>query len=656
MPATQRKKSRHSAKQSKPSARSKAVTARQLELLCRFNYSHIEFDGKLQNTIDALTHLKARYACLGLMNPRLDPLILDQAELAARCKRIRKVIARLKRDEDIRAHLVIPGLLPPGQWSPQWSRYLRTLLEHTVESHAEVLWFDDPGNDRSPDSRSRSARAQSFQPDDVLKLAGQLGTIICEATRTMRVGLIAADADRYRRVGLDPLAIASTLAGNDLPLMASPQGLATDYHRTAILHTAATLASDHAAETIGPSADQPSCHPVGLIQQPHASNFHKAAETNQLQLVLNILYGRRQLLIDCFDDVGSAPGKEHVHLNAIKQRSRYFKLMARTMARPYQPIGLRVVTTGSDAASHRWARLLGRMGLPVKMTQARQVPQQPSTDPIAGARGFVADPYLVSGKDVAETITKDQFLVLLAEGVLFDAEAATLMASRGWAEQLGIAVEGPLPSAQCEMLSDGGFAQPYYGRSIILDHATDQSAETAAPLQLRLTSDHARAITTLWTGRHTPTMPGIVVHETADSDTRSAVLPYSVRDDHAGWFLNPVRQRHMADLLTWLKRGRLSCQVENTADVVPFCFFDTSGKRLVLVLLNVGYDWAVDTRVRLPLVPFPINSVQEISERGTLEAYDDLTVEQYGSYRYLELNDDTAVPPMQMSVFLLKSR
>jgi hypothetical protein len=113
------------------------------------------------------------------------------------------------------------------------------------------------------------------------------------------------------------------------------------------------------------------------------------------------------------------------------------------------------------------------------------------------------------------------------------------------------------------------------------------------------------------------------------------------------------RQRHFREVFAWLLRKRLDCFVENTPDLVPFYIPLGKGRRTIIALLNVGFDWAIDARIRLSRIGFTVKRVRELNEQGRLVSYCDLRLRTCCDYQYIDITSDVAVPPMQMTILLL---
>ena len=94
--------------------------------------------------------------------------------------------------------------------------------------------------------------------------------------------------------------------------------------------------------------------------------------------------------------------------------------------------------------------------------------------------------------------------------------------------------------------------------------------------------------------------------------------------------------------------------MENTPDLVVFYLPLPQRLKIILVLLNVGFDWAIDARIRLNRLPFPPKRIRELNEQGQLVVHRQLQLHTCGDYQYLQLSTDTAVPPLQMTVLILE--
>ena len=176
---------------------------------------------------------------------------------------------------------------------------------------------------------------------------------------------------------------------------------------------------------------------------------------------------------------------------------------------------------------------------------------------------------------------------------------------------------------------------------------------------LKPTHKDARFITTLQNPGEIPNIPGMIVFDDNKQNHRCAILPYDLPslpdESHTSVapLLSTFRLRHFQDLFQWLHRKRLPCLVENTPDLIPFYIVIPRKQRMVLALLNLSFDWAIDVRIRFGRLPFKVKRVRELDEQGRLVEYSDLRLTVSRDYQYLQLNSDTAVAPMQMTVLVL---
>ena len=148
-------------------------------------------------------------------------------------------------------------------------------------------------------------------------------------------------------------------------------------------------------------------------------------------------------------------------------------------------------------------------------------------------------------------------------------------------------------------------------------------------------------------------IPGITIFDNIVKNQRSAVLPYDLQNADLAPLLTTQRQRHFQDLFCWLRSAPLPCAVENAVDLVPFYLQDALHQRTILALLNVGFDWAIDTRIRLGQLPKKAKRLRELNEDGKYQTYQDFQLNRHHDYHYIQLTEDTAVPPMQMAVFVI---
>lgn len=286
-----------------------------------------------------------------------------------------------------------------------------------------------------------------------------------------------------------------------------------------------------------------------------------------------------------------------------------------------------------------WPVLLWRWGLRAGFVSTSAVKSGDKTGSV----------YILTGQ-TPRFLSRRQFNHIFKCGVLLDAQAAQTIQDMNLPGLIGTKVGTPIKNVQTEIISDQTFAAPYYGyHTILAGHFVPDDFRSLKPFH-----NNARVVTTLVRKNHLPNTPGMILFDNVDHNHRCAILPYSLDKADAAPLLTIERQRHFREIFTWLRRGRLDCFVENTPDLALFYIPDAAHRRLILGLLNIGFDWALKSRIRLNHLPFKVKRVRELDEQGLLVEHPKLKLTLCRDYQYLHLNTNTAVPPMQMTVLVLE--
>ncbi|MBN1844849.1 MAG: hypothetical protein JW810_04140 [Sedimentisphaerales bacterium] len=633
-------------------------------------YNHIESDGKCVNLQEMLEEMDADRVCISLGNGRLDPPCPDKRILEDRWQRLEWVQKKLRRG-GVRLEVALPSLTAADPDKTGTIERLEDLCRRACRLDPHRIWIDDTAG-RPHDRFDRSGYLAWFR---------RIGRILAKGKWRRSADLLAGSPERYEPFGLSAGRIAMVLADGQKCRFAQMQPFDRDRDRTAILQAAFSLGRSAAYGKPFGLAEA-----WGFIEHPQASGFQKSAESTQMQFLLNRLFGRQNLLLNAFDLLGNPPNAENPYLNIWKNSQRVNRQFSRLLGGQLEHAGLGLIipegggppagaagttkgladtnASGHDAAG--WSHLLWRLGLPVVLMTPQQALQRDTT-------------FVLTGRQ-AGRLNQKQLEHLFHHGVLLDATAAATLAKTPYQNWLGCTIHSRCTGAQIEILSDGGFGAPYYGRRTLLCPDGDLALGTAR--QPRHTD--ARPITTLQGFATRANIPGIVIFDDTRNRRRCAILPYDLgTDSQAGQgylnghstiesgahndppsssepgqigiqpLLSPVRQRHLQDLLAWLRRGRLDCQVENAPDLVPFLVRIHPARRLVMALLNISFDWAIEARIRFGSMPFAVRRVRELNEQGQWNDHAKLRWVRHQDYQYIQLTPETAVPPMQMTILAL---
>ncbi len=593
-------------------------------IILRFAYRQFQTDGRLQNLYETLNEIKAGMVLLSFADAGFDDEILPWDKVTERLEVIKVSTRRLKKRKFF-AELVLPSI--PDCSNKDYKSYLVNLFKAAAEVGCQTLWLDDASLDKLTDN-SAIDRKLFYK---------QLGKEVKKINKKVSIGLLAAPIDTYAAYGLNALQLAALLADGGEPLLAQTQPFRQDYDRTEILEAAATVAISQ--QQCSHAIDQIAL--LGNINQLYASPFHKAAESTQMQINLNVLFGHRQIVLNCFDEMGTAPRIDNLYLQMIKANRKFIDKLASYVPADICYDGIRIVLpdqpeTGYDLST---ATMFWRMGLPVTFIQASDIDQDYDSGMVSILCGTVP-----------EEMTREQLNAVFTGGVILDAIAAETIYKMGLPGLIGCHIGDTIEGACTEILSFQAYANRFYG------HQTIYRNRVSADKFRQIEPFHAntRVITEITRHGSLPNVDGMVTFDNIEHHHRCAILPFELNADTCKLLLSPARQVHMVDIINWVQRHRLLCQVENTPDLVPFMGFVPDKKRIVLTLMNIGFDWAIDARIRLGKLPFKVKKVKELNEQGKIVKDDSLKVTNDDSYSYLHLTSDFPVPPMQMLVLLLE--
>ncbi|MBN2376952.1 MAG: hypothetical protein JXD22_11150 [Sedimentisphaerales bacterium] len=610
---------------------SPAVTA-----TLRFSYQHFETEGKLVNTIEALEQIKAKRVCLGLSNGPLDPAAANLELFQSRLERVRKVIAKLRR-RSIQTELVLPSLTEMNPKSSDAQQLLKSLYSLAPQTKAAVIWIDD----------AAKSHHHNFNTPQMTSWFQTIRQSVRKKNPKIKLGLIAAEPEQYLGLDLSAEQLAQILSSgkkssdkksNNQTLLAQNQSFRNDYNRIDILQTARELTWCQALRD--PAARYES---IGQLGQDSHCTFGKSTEATEMQINLNLLFGNKSLLLNCFDWTGISPGSENPYLHKLINSRKLYQKLSNFLADRPEHYGLCIIVPekarGSSALANinPWFTLLWRMGFPVKCATPKSVKK-------------ISDTVFILAGNLPNQLTATQLKHVFQQGVLLDVDAAQTLQKMGRNDFVGLEVGAALHDVQTEILSDQTFANRQYGRHTILTG----NLPVGSCRKLKPIHDQARFITTMQRKNRIPNTKGMIIFDNNDLNHRSAVLPYSLGNADPVFLLNQQRQQHFQDLFQWLNRGRLNCFVENAPDLVPFYITDTGKRRIIIALLNVGFDWAIDARLRLARLPFAVKRVRELDQNGKLESYPELKLQIAKDYQFVQLHSDTAVPPMQITILLLE--
>lgn len=595
-----------------------------------FSYRHFQTNGKLENLIEGMDQVKQPAVCLSLYELEVEGGLPEKAEMKKRCERLKKV-ARYLRKKGIKTDILLPGPGKMGIKNLSRMRWITTAGELIASCGIETVWIDDR-NAQHPKGLTRKT---------LLSHLKSYKTRIHKFNSYQKIGYIADSPHNYFHFGLTPAEIAESLSGENNPLLAQSQSFRDDIERTSVLRTACEI---KLGQTLSRGIPLTAC-----TEHHSASPFQKCAEADEIQLTLNALHNMHEVLIDCFDRVGTAPGLDNHFLNGQESHRGFLKKLAKFG--PFTPVGTTLVVPPSRAnksappatsslPDSAWPEMLWRMGLPVDMIGADEI--KPGKTP-----GTV---YLLIG-DTPRHLSRRQFNEIFNHGVLMDIEAAETIQEMGLPGLIGVKIGNAPREIETEIISDSTFVHPCYGYNTWwkpLFHKTDFR-------RVKPFHNNARTITTLKAPHQSPTIPGIAIFDNIDHNHRSAILPYRLHKDNIAALLTTHRQRHTRELLAWLLRRRLDCFVESTPDLVPF-FHRLAGRknRFLLTLLNIGFDWALDSRIQISPALIGIQKVSELNEQGKLTDQTRHVLSRYRDYQFLELENNTAVAPMQTTTFLIE--
>jgi len=602
------------------------------EVKLRYEYRHFQTDGKLENVYEALDEVEAERVCLSVASEILDGPMLDKEKLSKRMERVNTVVKKMNR-RGYACELILAG--PGGKRldNNSYKQYIRKLYSLAGQVKAKVVWVDD----------SEASHRKKISRRQLLNWFQMVRRAVHKVNPRMRLGLMAGLPEYYAKGGTTADEIAKVLAGTGRPLLAQSQGVGTDYDRRRILDSVQATAVSKAL-----AKDKANIEWQGIIENYQADGFHKSVEATQMQINLNMLYGAKGIVLDCFDRVGSATDNENLYLQMHQNNKRLRQKLAKFCADEVQYGGIRIVVPDGgkgkiypedESFDNCWASILWRMGLPVDFICSSNISKKDTTNTV----------YVLTGQ-TPKQLTRRQLDHIFSHGVIVDAKAAETIEKMGLPGLIGTRVGGPITNVQTEILSDQTFAAPYYGHQTLWNGVL----ESEDFRRLRPWHQNARFITSLARKGQLPNTNGIILFDNVEHHHRCAILPYILKRNNHDPILTSKRQRHLRDIISWLLRGRLPCYIENTPDLVPFHLTIPGRRRIILALLNTGFDWAIDARIRLGNLPFAVKRVRELNEQGQYETPDHLQPIICGGYQYIQLTSETAVPPMQMTILLIE--
>lgn len=653
------------------------------------SFTHFATEGKLDNLVEAADHFEMDHVVLSLLEPSTDPAKLDEAQTVARLTIVKAATRYLKKNHAITAGLALPGLLAHLDFGSSGLRALKRTYQLAVQTQAKTIWVNDAiyvnplaghqvdwfGKESLASFSDRygtkvsvgqlrrnlltntvktplAAKDQAmksawfaFQRKILFNLARTVERAVHQVGPSIQLGLMAASPTDYSPA-VQTSELAHLLDGNLPAVLAESEAFPADDRRTAILASGTQLArSDSASQT------NDRLKRSALIDVIPASSFIKAAESTQMQINLNLLFGRTEVLFNGFDETGTALGSENIYLRMVDNRQKLIDKLTRLLPRRRVFHGVQIIDNDvnpakmspryKDLAEYQpaevWLTLLWRYGMAANMVRADAIgPKLPRAVSV------------LTG-DIPRALNGKQLQVLFEHGVLIDALAAETLQEMGYGDWMGLQIGGPTRDVKYEILSDQTLASPYYGyRTVMTPHLSANDFRSLKPV-----ADGVQRLTTLVQENRIPSTPGILAYDNDAAEQRCAVLPYSFRRAESTCLLTVQRQRHFHDLFCWLGRRRLDCFVESSPDLVPFYLSDLKRERLILALLNISYDWAIESRIRLGELPKRVRRIRELNEDSQLKTYPDLKLVKLPTYTYFQLNADTAIPPMQMGLFVL---
>ncbi len=604
----------------------------------QFSHNHVHTGGKVVNTTDALEQMGAGEVFLSVTNG-----VLDGAEalgtLRERLASTASAIRTLRR-KGVKTHLVLPSLSMLVAADGGLKRRLKRLYAEAAGAGAVSIWVDDTYEIAG----GRGGRwGQAVGRREYVGWFRAIGRTIRGVSERLEVGLIGADAGYYGRMGLSGVELAEVLARGGRAILAQSEPLTSDYRRTDILRVGQVLGTA-AALARGSEVSL-----VGQLSQASASTFGKSTESVQMQMNLNVLFGIERMVLDCFGSAGTAAGDQNPYVQTCLSTRGYYRRLEAFGSGEYEGVGIccvlpepgRLKGASADAAllesgGNPWPVVLWRLGLPVTFATTGQVED-------------FAGPFVLAGT-AARQLSRGQLKHVFEHGVLLDVEAAKSLEAMGRGELTGVKVGQKVRGVRTEIFTDPSFAWPYFSKWNELGGVDGERSFDVWEVEPEAAG--ARSISIL--GRHDgpPTMGGMAVYDRDEGRSRCAVLPYSIGGEEGEFLLTHGRQRHFQEVFHFLSRRRLGCMVESTADLAPFFCVDKRRRRGGLGLLNVGFDWALDGRIRLGRLPFGVKRIRRLNEQGRW--VEGPALERRGGYEYIQLDSESAVPPMQMTMLRLE--
>ncbi|MBI9017905.1 MAG: hypothetical protein JEZ07_11665 [Phycisphaerae bacterium] len=594
-------------------------------MILSFGWRGLYTDHKINNVIDCLAQVDARNVALDITAMGYDDEMLEVGELNERFERMIKIANKLIR-RGVSVEIILPGLKSHVPSDPDYTKYIKKMYKKATAIRATRLWVDDRGMDLFGQLNRK----------DMLNFYKAISKIVHKEKPKTLLGLIAADHDHYSQYDVTAVEIAETLSGGKRVSMAFEGNFVSDRDRCGILNAALATGVNKAL------ADKIELVPI--MENYHASGYIKSAEATQMQSNINQIMGIHNMQLDCFDMAGTASEHENLflqmHNSFLKQRLKledYFDVPANKLIN--EGVQIVIADDGTTDIVDCWAQMLWRMGIPVSFVPVSKVTSHSTMD----------WPYILVGRGPL-LLKHEQLEIIFNAGVIMDCYTAELLQAEGYSEMLGATVGRPIKDVQDEILSYQGLAAPYFSFPTPWINVLEENDwRLIDPIH-----KNCEVITTLATKNCKSTTPGAVKFDNIEKNQRCIILPFTVNKHNCFPLMTIHRQRHTRDMLTWLVRGKLPCHIEKTPDIVPFVVRQPDNKKMIVALLNISFDWALDAKLNFGNLPIKIKSVKDLDEHGKLTREEFLQPQKYLDYQYIQLNNESAIPPMQMLILLIK--
>jgi len=445
------------------------------------------------------------------------------------------------------------------------------------------------------------------------ELAGFLGDLVRAASPETRLGLMSSGPRAHAADGRDWHAFAEALGGGrgivSRPTMgcydegwARPRDLV--FSKDSILLTRHVL--------------PPGTPDLTEVEGVHFGPYAQSARTLGLKLGITFACGASGATLNTFDHLGTPMSEDRGVLDTLAAlRPLARELGARP---PGRFAGVRLFFH-EDAAARRHLRpgddldALTRHGFEaVQLFELHGIATTYDESPVAALVG-----------ESARALEDHQLEALLAGGLYLDGEAATILATRGFAAEIGLETIGPATPLGDPLLRpsgperwEGGGSDPGGLLSALLpSFSHDARIHPATPTSAALVVAH------LLDNDLQPRVPAMIAFEN-DRGGRVVCHLWELASAWGDGFKGSLRARQLRWAVRWLTRG--APPLITRGDPLALGLWRKTADRHLLAAFNLSYDSWPSVRWELACSARPTD-FQRLTAEGTWSPADELQVD-----------------------------